>query len=99
MSAFQVPKSKASKDQNRFIFTMPGNDREYSVPLLKFIKPALLLKFDQLSEIAAFASIVDAYLPDVFDQFEDSTQFEVFMEQWKEESGIDLGESEASTDS
>lgn len=96
---FTVPKSQASIAQNRFEFQFAGDRRKYSIPLLKFVKPELVLKFDELTETAAFRAIIDEYLPEVFGKFESVDQLEAFLEEWKRQSGIDMGESEASSGS
>ncbi len=57
---FQVPKSKASIKQNRFEFQMPGSDKTYSIPLLKFIRPSLTVKIGELSEIEGLPGSVPA---------------------------------------
>lgn len=97
-SVFAVPKSKASLNQNRFVFTMPGSQKQHSVPLLKFISPDIALAFDTMTETAAFKLIIDTYLPELFKQFEDMGQFSEFLDEWKKQSGIDAGESEDSAD-
>lgn len=96
---FEIPKSKASIDQNRFKFKFPGERKTYSVPLMKYLKPSLAVQFEELSEVAAFKLIIDEYIPEAFEKFDDVEQFEAFLEQWKSESGISVGESEASPSS
>lgn len=93
---FEVPKSKASINQNRFEFKFPGSQKKYSVPLLKYIRPALALRFEEMTETEAIVAIFEEYFPgqDLFAKFESGEQFEAFMEAWQEASGITLGESE-----
>jgi len=96
---YQVPTSKASIKQNRFEFTLPGSKKVYSVPKLQFIKPAIALQFNELSEVQIANLLFNEYLPEVFPQIEDSSQLEALLGAWKEESGVGVGESEASADS
>lgn len=96
---FQVPKSQASIAQNRFEFTFPGSKKKYTLPMLKFIKPSLVRDIGHLDEMDGFSEILKAYYPDedLFAKFEDADQFEAFVNAWKDESGVSLGESEDST--
>lgn len=95
--AFAVPASKQSIGQNRFEFTLPDDpEKMYSVPLLKYLKPALVVKAETMSELAFAGMIFEEYLPDAFDKFEDAEQMQAFMEAWGEASGISTGESAAS---
>jgi len=96
---YQVPASQASIKQNRFEFTLPGSKKVYSVPKLQFIKPAIALQFNELSEVQIANLLFNEYLPEVFPQIEDSSQLEALLGAWKEESGVGVGESEASADS
>lgn len=96
---FQVPTSQASIKQNRFEFTLPGSKKVYSVPKLQFVKPSIALQFNDLSEIQIANILFSEYLPEVFPQLEDASQLEALLNAWKEESGIDVGESEASATS
>lgn len=95
---YEVPKSKASINQNRFEFKFPGSPKKYSIPLLKFLRPQLALSFDRMTEMEAIVAVFEAYFPgeDLFGQFESAEQFEAFLNAWQEASGIDLGESEGS---
>lgn len=96
---FQVPTSQASIKQNRFEFTLPGSKKVYSVPKLQFVKPSIALQFNDLSEIQIANILFSEYLPEVFPQLEDASQLEALLNAWKEESGIDVGESGASATS
>lgn len=93
----RVPRSKASLAQNRYRFLMPEPDETvYDVPLLKFLKPSIVLAADELSETAFIKLLFSEYLPGVFDRFEDAEQLSDFMAGWSAASGISTGESEAS---
>lgn len=95
--AFAVPASKQSIGQNRFEFTLPSAPKKvYSVPLLKYLRPALIVKADTMSELAFTRLLFDEYMPEAFDKLEDADQLQALMEAWQEASGIDAGESSAS---
>jgi len=96
---YQVPASMASIKQNRFEFSLPGSNKVYSVPKLQFIKPSIALQFNELGEVQIANILFAEYLPEVFPQIEDSSQLEALLNAWKEESGVGVGESEASADS
>lgn len=97
MSTFHVPRSKASIKQNRFQFTMPDDPkRVYDIPLLKYLPPKLAVEASELSEIAFTKLLFETYMPDAFDQFEDSEQLQAFMAAWSEASNVTPGESSAS---
>lgn len=93
---FQVPASKASIKQNRFEFTFPGSKEVHSIPLMKFLKPALMLRLNGMQEADAGLLILNELLPDVIDRFEDAEQLEEFFNAWSEASGVTPGESPAS---
>jgi hypothetical protein len=97
---YQVPASKASIKQNRFEFTLPGSKKVYSVPLMKFIKPAIVIDLDgTLTQEAMGVRLFKEYLPEVFSLIDDSEQLEALMAAWQEASGVTVGESTASESS
>lgn len=96
---YEVPKSKASLKQNRFEFKLPGSAKVYDVPLLKFLKPSIALKLSELSELEIAKQILDVYLPEATEKFDDADQLAAFMQAWTEASGITPGESVASATS
>jgi hypothetical protein len=96
---YTVPKSQASIAQNRFVFKMPGEAKQRSVPLLKFIKPSLVEALDGGEKFAVVRGLLDEYVPGVYDQFEDMEQITDFYTEWAKQSGIDMGKSSDSTDS
>lgn len=97
---YEVPKSKASIKQNRFEFVMPDDpDTTLSVPLLKYLKPSLVFELNGVDQTQAVRRMLEEYHPDIFDRFEDMTQITDLYEAWAAESGIELGESSASSDS
>lgn len=95
---YEIPKSRASIAQNRFDFKFAGSTKKYSVPLMKYIKPALAMRLEQMSNTEVVVALFEEYFPGeaLFEKFEDGEQFEAFMRAWQEASGVDLGESEAS---
>ena len=95
---FEVPKSQASIGQNRFEFSLPGSKKKFSIPLAKFIKPALAIQMAE-QPVLATKVVLDHYAPGAFDLFESSDQLEAFAAAWREASGIGLGESPASSTS
>lgn len=98
---YDVPKSKASIKQNRFEFRLPGEKKIRSVPLLQYVRPALALEFEDLDEKQAVRRLFDEVYPkeDLFAKFDDTEQFQAWLEAWGDASGVDLGESLASLDS
>lgn len=93
---FEVPQSKKSIKQNQFEFTI-GKQR-YSVPLLKFapIEAAELL--EQGKQVAAFLTMLGSDAArDAVRQL-DGEQFAALAEAWTAASGVDAGESPASSD-
>lgn len=94
---FQVPPSKRSLKQNQFEFAI--GDRQFSVPLLRYIKPSLAFELDGATPAAAAGLLFQEYLPDALPLFEDVEQLNAFATAWQEASGVTSGESEASSDS
>jgi hypothetical protein len=97
---YTVPPSKASIKQNRFEFMVPGDDKVYEVPKMRYLKPALIADLDQQEKkYAVLRSLLEVYHPGLFDSFEDLDQVESLYNAWGEASGIQVGESSASTGS
>lgn len=95
---FEVPKSQASIGQNKFEFTVPGSEKTFSIPLAKYIKPALAIDM-AVNPALSTKSLLDHYAPGSWDLFEGADQLEAFGTAWREASGIGLGESSASSNS
>lgn len=94
---YQVPASKASIKQNRFEFKLPGKSKVYSVPLMKYVKPSIVIDLDGTGDKEAMGvRLFKEYLPEVFPLLEDSDQLESLMNAWEKASGVTVGESEAS---
>ena len=97
--AFKVPDSKRSIAQNRFEFKVPGNRKTFSVPRAKYLT---IGQVEKLSELGDNLNMTD--LLALFDEPEaleaarglDIEQLQALMEAWQEDSGLTLGESEAS---
>jgi hypothetical protein len=96
---YEVPTSKASIKQNRFEFKVPGDKKLYSLPLLKYLKPSLVLTVEDDAPVRAMSVILEEYAPGVYAKFEDGEQVEALFNAYAEASGVDLGESSASVDS
>lgn len=96
---FQVPASKASIAQNRFTFKLPGKAKVYSMPKLQFVKPSLIEELDGGDKMKIVRGLLDAYAPGVYDAIDDATQLQALYEGWAAASGMQVGESSASTDS
>lgn len=73
--------------------------RRVSVPLMKFLKPVLVLEMDSQSPALAMKNLLDHEAPDVLARIEDLDQLQGLFQAWGEASGLDLGESEASPES
>jgi hypothetical protein len=97
---YEVPKSKASIDQNQWSFKMPGDRKTYKVPKLQFMKPSLMRQMDAAqNRIDRVYALLEHYHPGLVDSFEGLDQVEDFYTKWAEASGITAGESSASSES
>ena len=100
MTAFQVPASKASIKQNQFEFKLPGDRKTYTIPKMQFLKPNLIDELDpEKPKTDVVKSILEHYHPGLWESFDELSQATAFFEAWAQSSGVDLGESSASTDS
>ena len=105
--AFLVPGAKADKAENRFIFRLPGEKQDRSMPLLKHIKASYRrrlsevsrrLKDENSSRLEAEAiqfEIIEDCCPGLTDVVS-SDQLEAIITAWGEASGTSVGESSAS---
>lgn len=73
--------------------------RRMSVPLMKFLKPQLVLDMDSMSQGLAMKTLLEHEAPGVLARIDDLDQLEGLFRAWGEASGLDLGESEASPES
>jgi hypothetical protein len=95
---YEVPKSKASVEQNQWSFKMPGDRKTYKVPKLQFIKPSLMRQMDTMTnQIDRVYALLENYHPGLVDNFDGLDQVQDFYEQWAKDSGITVGESSASS--
>ena len=99
---YQVPESKRSIDQNKFEFNVPGDDRTYKVPKVKYLPLGSMEKLQ--------GQVADVTLTDILDLFDDedaqaavrrldTEQLQALTAAWQQDSGVDLGESSASSSS
>ena len=94
---FEVPAKKASKGQDRFKFTVPGHPGQFSVRKLKFLSVG---KRDEIgdggSPLLAFFCEGSAKQDEAVRGL-DEDQFNELVKAWQVDSGVSLGESEASS--
>ncbi|WEV59672.1 hypothetical protein OZX67_03805 [Bifidobacterium sp. ESL0728] len=100
---YKIQQSAAKKPENQFEFQMPDSDKVYSVPLLQFISPKLILSLgdvsDPSSQMTFTQKLLEYYSTDgmpLLDLFDDGQQMMDWFEAWQEASTISLGESKAS---
>lgn len=98
---YEVPKSQASIAQNRFEFAFPPAKKKYSIPLLKYLKPVVAMRVEDLNWREAIKVILDDCYPDddLMAKFDEGEQFGAWLEAYHKASDFSLGESEASSDS
>lgn len=94
---FAIPEAKASIAQNRFDFTMPGEDHTYSIPKLRYLRPAFVRTLSSLTQEDAVFAILDEFGLDLVDKFDDMEQVVALYTAWMEASGVSLGESSGSS--
>ena len=94
---FSVPESKKSIKQNRFEFTI--GDTTYDIPLLKFLPVAGAEAFEAGRSVEGILSGCDSEAAKDAIRALDGDQFGALMDAWQEASGVDVGESGASSDS
>lgn len=97
--AYEVPRSKKSLAQNRFEFTIEGSKKKYSIPLLKFLKPDLVLSLESMTQAIAMKTLLETEAPGILEVIEDMDQLENLFVAWGEASGVTMGESSASLES
>lgn len=94
---FEVPASKRSIKQNQFEFTLEG--KNFAIPLLKFAPVEAAEAWEQGEGVRAV--MLAAGNPDAEEAIRGlaGDQFEALVNAWQEASGVEPGESQASTDS
>lgn len=93
---FEVPAKKASRGQDRFKFSIPGTDGQFSVRKLKFLSVG---KRDEIGDggSALLGFFCDGNAKqDAAVRELDEAQFNELVKAWQADSGVSLGESEAS---
>lgn len=95
--SFTVPASKKSIKQNRFEFTLDG--KKYDIPTLKFAPVAAIEAFEDDRNVTAFVLMCDSDEAKEAIRSMDGEQLGAFMEAYQEDSGVDVGESPASSGS
>jgi hypothetical protein len=101
---YQVKQSAAKQKKNRFEFQMPGSKKLYSVPLLQYIPPRLVIDLQKVDDskpdtvIDFIQKLFKAVSPkeDILALFDDEDQFTDWFVAWQEASTVQLGESSAS---
>lgn len=93
--SFNVPQSKKSIKQNRFDFNIEGD--EFSVPLLKFAPVEAAELFEKDLEVAGVMAMCENDGARDAIRSLDGDQFGAFMEEWQKASGVETGESQASS--
>lgn len=104
MARFTVPESKRSIRQNQFEFHVPGDRKVYRIPKAKYLPVGLIEKFEGEKKELSVADVLA-----MFDNGDDATlaairtldaeQLQALTKAWQQDSGLTVGESEASTDS
>lgn len=92
---YEIPRNKKSIKQNEY--TVKVGDREYNLPLMGKIKPSVVLESQEhADELKQLWVLLEGVAPGLFDEFEDGDELGAFFKDWQKESGIEVGESEAS---
>lgn len=101
---FQVPESKRSIKQNQFLFQVPDDGREYSIPKAQFLPVGVIEKMAGNPEEVTILDILGMF--DTADEAAtkairtlDATQLQALTQAWQDASGVTTGESSASTSS
>lgn len=94
---YQVPASKKSIKQNRFEFAADG--KTLSIPLMKFLSVRAAEEFEAGRTVAGLLAGADSDAARDAIRSMDSDQLEGFVAAWQEASGVEVGESPASSES
>ena len=92
---FEVPASKASKGQDRFEFSVPGKVGKFSVRKLKFLSVGRRDELEDGSHVLEFFCEGSTKQAEAVRSL-DEEQFAALFEAWQSDSGVTLGESDAS---
>lgn len=99
---YQVPESKRSIDQNKFEFTVPGDDTVYAVPAVKYLPLGQVEKLQGSAKDITLTDILDLFGDDAAKaaiRTLDTEQLQALTEAWQKDSGVQMGESSASSSS
>ena len=96
--AFKVPASKKSDAANRFEFE-DADGKTHSIPLLKFAPVEAAALFEDDRNVAGILAACDDDAARKVVRGMDGDVFTAFMDAWSEASGIEPGESSASSES
>lgn len=94
---FEVPEANASKEQDKFQFKIPGHAGTFSVKRLKFLTVA------QAEEVESDSNALFEFFgkqgtkQGTALRSLDRQQWKALVEAWQRDSGVDLGESAASS--
>lgn len=98
---FQVPASKRSIKQNQFEFKVPGDKRTYSIPKAKYLPMGVVERMSSAEQVTLtdiIALFGDPESPAaVAVRTLDGEQITALTEAWQKDSGVQAGESSAST--
>lgn len=95
--AFNVPASKKSQKSNRYEFTI--GETTYDVPLLKFAPVEAAELFEKGQQVAGMIACCDTDDAKAAIRGLDGEQLGALMEDWQQASGVEAGESLASSNS
>lgn len=93
---FEVPQSKKSIRQNRWEFTIPGEDGTFDVPLMKFASIAAMEAFEAGKESTGLILAADNERARDAIRSLDADQVTALLDAWSEASGVTVGESQGS---
>lgn len=99
---FEIPQSKAAASENQFSFRLPGDDRTYTVPLIRYLPVGLVERLSDKGSTTDLSAVLDAFGEgDAAAAVRklDAEQFDALMRAWAEASGVELGEPSASSSS
>lgn len=93
---FEVPASKASIGQDKFKFSIDGND--YSIKRAKFLSVGEAEALESPESVTVMLDLFGKKGTKAGDAVRglDSDQFQALVDAWQKDSDVTLGESEAS---
>lgn len=97
---YEVPASKRSLKQNLFEFHVPGNKKTFSIPKAKYLTVGQVEKLSSNSADVTLTDVLDLIGSGPAQEAArglDQEQLTALMTAWQADSGIELGESSASS--